>query len=161
FALRKPSYRIASPGYGPLSADLRISPRVSPAIVGMGLLEAIPASALERLSDPDDRDRDGISGRVNVVWNQVADRTDVGRFGWKAEQPSVLLQTAAAFDGDIGITSRLFPSENHTSRQTAAAGQPHGSEPQAADKVLDAVVLYARTLAVPAARGEDDPQVRR
>lgn len=161
FTLRAPSYRVASPGYGPLSPDLRVSPRVSPAIIGMGLLEAVPASALERLSDPDDRDRDGISGRVNVVWNPVTAHPDTGRFGWKAEQPSVLLQTAAAFDGDIGITSRLFPSENHTSRETAATGQPHGSEPQVGDKILDAVVLYARTLAVPAARGEDDPRVRR
>jgi len=161
FTLRKPSYRIANPGYGPPSPDLLISPRVSPAIVGMGLLEAVPAATLERLSDADDHDGDGISGRVNHVWNQVTSRADEGRFGWKAEQPSVLQQTAAAFAGDIGITSRLFPSENHTSAETAAARQPWSAGPQVGEKIFDAVVLYARTLAVPAARTDGDPQARR
>jgi CxxC motif-containing protein (DUF1111 family) len=161
FTLRKPSYRIANPGYGPPSPSLLISPRVSPAIVGMGLLEAVPAATLERLGDADDRDGDGISGRVNHVWNQAANRSDVGRFGWKAEQPSVLQQTAAAFAGDIGITSRLFPSENHTGAEIAAARQPSSAEPQVGDRIFDAVVLYARTLAVPAARTEGDPQARR
>jgi CxxC motif-containing protein (DUF1111 family) len=161
FSLRQPAYRIANVGYGPLDGPLLVSPRVSPAIVGLGLLEAIPSSTLERAADPDDADRDGISGRVNIVWDQVNSRTAIGRFGWKAEQPTVLQQAAGAFAGDIGITSALFRGENHTSREEAAAKQRARPEPEASEKVLQAVALYARSLAVPAARTADDPQAAR
>ena len=40
----------------------------------------------------------------------------IGRFGWKAEQPTVRQQAAGAFVGDIGITSPLFRDENCTRR---------------------------------------------
>jgi CxxC motif-containing protein (DUF1111 family) len=158
FSLRKPSYRIAHLGYGPIAQPLLMSPRVSPGIIGLGLLEAIPEAALQRLADPDDGDGDGISGHVNMVWDHGTSRTAVGRFGWKAEQPSVLQQTAAAFVGDIGITSPLFRAGNHTARENAAAQQPSRSEPELGEKIFHAVGLYARSLAVPAARTGDDPQ---
>jgi CxxC motif-containing protein (DUF1111 family) len=161
FSLRRPSYRIEHLGYGPMSQPLLISPRVSPGIVGLGLLEAIPEATLLRLADPEDTDGDGISGHVNMVWNHVTSRTSIGRFGWKAEQPSVLQQTAAAFNGDIGITSPLFRDENHTARERAAAQHPSRTEPEAGDKVFQAVGLYARSLAVPAARTGDDAHARR
>src|SRR6185369_1336376 len=112
FSLRVPSYRIANPGYGPLSPGLLVSPRVSPAVIGLGMLEAIPEATLRQREDPSDADGDGISGHLNVVRDQRLKKAAVGRFGWKAEQPSVLQQTAAAFVGDIGITSSLFGEEN-------------------------------------------------
>jgi CxxC motif-containing protein (DUF1111 family) len=161
FSLRSPSYRIANLGYGPISPQLLVSPRVSPAVIGLGLLEAIPEATLHRLADPDDADGDGISGHLNRVWNQQTNREDVGRFGWKAEQPSVLQQTAAAFVGDIGITSSLFGEENHTGHETAAALLPSGGTPELSETILQAVGLYARSLAVPAARVGDDPQRQR
>jgi CxxC motif-containing protein (DUF1111 family) len=157
FALRKPSYRITSPGYGPVARDLLTSPRVSPAIVGLGLLEAIPEDTLRRLADPDDVNRDGISGRANMVWDSVTGRTALGRFGWKAEQPSVLQQTAAAFVGDLGITSALFREENHTAAERSLMPRPQGGQPEVSETAFQSVVLYARSLAVPAARTDTDP----
>jgi CxxC motif-containing protein (DUF1111 family) len=112
------------------------------------------------MADPDDRNGDGISGRPNVVWNRVTQHTDIGRFGWKAEQPSVLQQSAAAFAGDIGITSTVFPRGNHGERQSSDE-HPSGGKPEVSDDILRAVVLYARTLAVPAARRVQDPRVER
>jgi CxxC motif-containing protein (DUF1111 family) len=94
---------------------------------------------LGALADPHDRDQDGISGRIGV-----------GRFGWKAEQPSVLAQTAAAFVGDMGLTSRVSPQENHRSEQGIALA--NGGEPELTDSILASVVFYSRTLAVPAPR---------
>lgn len=152
FSLRRPSYRIANLGYGPISPQLLISPRVSPGIIGLGLLEAIPAATLLDLADPNDANGDGVSGRVNEVWDHGANQTAVGRFGWKAEQPSVLQQTAAAFLGDIGITSPLFPNQNHTALENAATRRPSGGTPEVGEKIFRAVALYARSLAVPAAR---------
>lgn len=153
FALRVPTYEIVNLGYGPISSDLQISPRVAPAIVGLGLLEAVPESTLAQLAAKPDPD--GVSGRVNRVWNSEAASTAVGRFGWKAEQPTVAQQTAAAFAGDIGITSPLVRGENYTSGEPIAARQPTGGDPELSPRILDAVVLYARSLAVPAARSAD------
>ena len=47
--------------------------------------------------EPDDADGDGLSGRVNRVWDQQAHTIAIGRFGWKANQPSLRQQAAEAF----------------------------------------------------------------
>ena len=120
YALAQPHYRFEELGYGSLAADLRASPRVAPAMIGLGLLEAIPDATLLALADEDDRDHDGISGRPNRVSDVVHGRMAIGRFGWKAEQPSVLQQIAAAFQGDLGLSTALFPGQNHTQAEAAA-----------------------------------------
>src|SRR5262245_43426162 len=68
FSLRRPLYEISNLEYGPVSRELLTSPRVSPGIVGLGLLEAIPQATLERLSDPGDANGDGIAGHPNMIW---------------------------------------------------------------------------------------------
>jgi len=65
--LRKPNYSVRSLGYGPLHPDTMISPRVAPQMPGLGLLEAIPEHQIDLLADPDDKNRDGISGRPNLI----------------------------------------------------------------------------------------------
>jgi CxxC motif-containing protein (DUF1111 family) len=160
YTLRKPVVDIRDPRYGPVRSDLLTSSRMAPVMIGLGLLEAIPESALHALEDPDDRDGDGISGRLNLVWDHVAGSLRVGRFGWKAEQPSILQQTAGAFIEDIGITSDLFLRENHTATQMGAIDQPSGGSPEISRQILDAVVLYASTLAVPAQRDTDSAIVQ-
>jgi CxxC motif-containing protein (DUF1111 family) len=102
-----------------------------------------------------------VSGRLNVVWNEVTGRMDIGRFGWKAEQPSVAQQTAAAFGGDIGITSPLQRHENYTADEREAGQRPTGGDPEVSARIFEAVTLYARTLAVPAARTGDSAEAMR
>jgi len=160
FELREPSYRIEQLAFGELADDIRISPRLAPQVIGMGLLEAIPETRLLELEDPGDDDGDGISGRVNRVWDVQEQQLRIGRFGWKADQPSVEQQSAAAFLGDIGATTRLFTQENCPAPQLDCAQAPTGGEPEVQDDLLDAVVLYTRTLAVPIRRSADDPEVR-
>ena len=161
YALRKPSYAIEDLAFGPLHPDVMISPRVAPAIIGMGLLEAIPAGTVTALADPDDADGDGISGRPNSVWDVRARSFALGRFGWKANQPTIEQQVAGAFHGDIGITSTLFPDQNCPAPQTACAAAPDGGSPELPEARLGKVAFYSRTLAVPAMRNVDDVTVRR
>ena len=67
----------------------------------MGLLEAIPEADILSAADPDDADEDGVSGRVNTVWDECKGAIYLGRFGWKASAPTLEQQTARAFPGDL------------------------------------------------------------
>ena len=161
FSLRKPVYSVTNLGYGPLAKDVMMSPRVAPTMIGLGLLEAVPEETLRALAARQKTEGDGVAGRINFVWDETARKTVPGRYGWKAEQPTVLQQTAGAFVGDMGITSSLMPEENHTARQGICARQPSGGHPEVSDKILNDVVIYSRTLAVPARRHWTDPTVLR
>jgi CxxC motif-containing protein (DUF1111 family) len=165
-SLRRPSYRIADLGYGPLHPRTMISPRMAPQMIGLGLIEAIPAEVIRAREDPDDRDGDGISGRANLAWSVEHNHPMLGRFGWKAGQPSVLQQSAEAFAGDIGIGSWIKPQAwgDCTARQSLCRAAPHGGTARAphveiSDKLLDLVAFYARNLAVPPRRNADAPDV--
>ncbi len=160
YSLQVPSYHLVDLAYGPMHPDTMISPRIAPAMVGMGLLEAIPEEAIRALADPDDEDGDGISGRVNRVWDAEKGAMGMGRFGWKANVASVAQQVAGAFHGDIGITSSLHPAENCSSQQVTCMAAPNGGLPEIPDERLAKVVLYSQTLAVPAMRDVDQPDVR-
>lgn len=159
YSLRRPVYRAEDLGYGPLADDALFSGRVAPALVGIGLLDTIPHARLAELADPDDADGDGVSGRWNTVIDVATGERVVGRFGWKSEQPTVRQQVAAAFVGDIGITSSLFPADERTPAQRAAFDAPSGGDPEVSDEILDLVTFYCKTLAVPAQRGHDAPLV--
>jgi len=165
-SLRKPSYRVAELGFGPLHPQVMLSPRVAPPMIGLGLLEAIPAADILALADPDDRDGDGISGRANRVWSAKQQRVMLGRFGWKAGSPGIDEQSQEAFAGDIGIAVPLHPAPGGdcTELQTACLQAPNGNSPQydnleAHAQVTDLVAFYARNLAVPARRAPADPEV--
>jgi CxxC motif-containing protein (DUF1111 family) len=160
YELTKPEYRIEHPGYGAPSNELLISARVAPAMIGLGLLEAVPERALREREDPNDTNHDGVSGRANLVWDVRLAAPALGRFGWKAEQPTIEQQSAAAFLADLGVTSALFPDEACTLAEQRCREQPNGGSPELSDELLRSIVLYARTLGVPARRGGDDPVVR-
>ncbi|GGX59076.1 di-heme oxidoreductase family protein [Saccharospirillum salsuginis] len=159
--LREPVLDLTDLNYGPLADDVQTSIRVAPAMNGLGLLEAIPDTDILAWEDPDDDDGDGISGRANWVWDQAAERTRLGRFGWKAGQPTLRQQNAAAFNGDMGLTTDLFVAENCTSAQTLCADQPNGGSPEVRTELLDNVTFYSAHLGVPAQRDHDAPEVLR
>lgn len=165
--LRKPTYTAANLGYGPLHPHAMLSPRVAPQMIGLGLLEAVPAADILALADPDDADGDGISGRPNVVWSVEFDQPMLGRFGLKAGAPTIRHQSAAAFAGDIGISNPLFPAPwgECTDAQQDCQGAPHGDEDLRGFEIdaegLDLVTFYSRNLAVPARSNVDDPDVLR
>ncbi len=164
--LRAPRYSVINPAYGPLHPEVRLSPRIAPQMIGLGLLEAIPEKDILALADPDDANGDGISGKANEVWSIKADRPVLGRFGWKAGNPDVEQQSAEAFSGDIGLSNPLFPASygDCTAAQTACRTAPHGDSPrqdghEIGRELFDLVVFYAQNLAVPPRRRPDDPEV--
>lgn len=161
YSLRAPTVELVNLQYGPLGADFAMSARVAPAVIGLGLLEAIPEEQILAHADPDDRDGDGVRGRPNRVADIRKQGESLGRFGWKAGQPTVEQQSAGAFNGDIGITSSLFPADHTTEGQTAARTARNGGEPELSDHKLDRITLYCRTLAVPARRDAAKPEVLR
>lgn len=165
-SLRNPTYALSNLGYGPTHPDIMLSPRVAPQMIGLGLLDAIPASDILALADQNDVDGDGISGRAQIVISREYGVPMLGRFGLKAGQPSVWEQSAAAFHGDIGISSTLFPSGagECSDAQTACKAAPDGNTPvhddaEISDEGLELVSFYASNLAVPARRDVDAPNV--
>jgi CxxC motif-containing protein (DUF1111 family) len=167
-SLRRPTYAAADLGYGPLHEEAMLSPRVAPQMIGLGLLEAIPAADILALADPDDANGDGISGRPNIVWSVEFGMPMLGRFGLKAGVPTIREQSAGAFAGDIGIASPLFPDlwGDCTEIQTGCRSAIHGGDaPQDGFEIdaesLDLVTFYSRNLGVPARRNEADPEVLR
>ncbi len=161
--LRRPAYSVTDTAYGALDQDTILSPRAAPQMIGLGLLEAIPAEDILAREDPDDTDGDGISGRANRVGDQL------GRFGLKAGQPSLRDQSAQAFFADMGLSTDLHPDPwgDCTRLQPACLTAPHGQESTVRDGLevdrasLDLVTYYARNLGVPARRAVDDPTTLR
>lgn len=161
YTLMRPSYTISNLKYGNLDASVMMSPRVAPTMTGMGLLEAISESDILEFADENDSNADGISGRPNYVWNVKEQTTTLGRFGWKANQPSVEQQVAGAFAGDIGITSTMFPHTDVTDAQADATRDVEsGGDPEIVDRLLRFVVIYSANLAVPARRNTTDAEVK-
>jgi CxxC motif-containing protein (DUF1111 family) len=151
----------AIPGVEPehVPAGAAVSLRLPPPVFGVGLIEAIPASTILALSDADDRDDDGISGRPN--WVSAAEYVPagepgggegerLGRFGRKAQVSNLLEQVVAAYHQDIGITSDYLVQENRNPLATVPIEAVDGAiDPEIPAATVQAVVHYIRTLAPP------------
>jgi CxxC motif-containing protein (DUF1111 family) len=90
-------------------ANRNIIFRIPTPVFGAGLIEQVPdATIVDNLRANSDRKRDlGISGRVNRNGNDGM----ITRFGWKAQNMSLLLFSGEAYNVEMGITSELFQSE--------------------------------------------------
>lgn len=157
-SLRTPVYTIEN-AYANWPANAMISPRIAPPVFGLGLLEAISEQDILVHADEYDIDLNGISGKPNYVWDVLSQQHALGRFGWKCGAPSLLQQTAGAYNEDMGITNFIFPKESSHSQI-----QQEGDlvqETELSDSLLHAVSHYVATLAVPARRDLDAPIVQR
>jgi CxxC motif-containing protein (DUF1111 family) len=166
--LRRPEYRVSNLGYGLLTPNTTFSPRVAPAVFGLGLLEAIGEVDIRAGADPNDLDGNGISGKVNDVWSVALGKTTLGRFGWKAGQATIADQNAAALSNDIGIANPLAPAlwGDCTARQSTCRAGPHGGskrhdELEVSSKVTRHLAFYLQGLAPPPARDRDLAEGRR
>jgi CxxC motif-containing protein (DUF1111 family) len=157
FELLKPNYQLTRLAYGELAPHIGISVRLAPNVFGMGLLNAIKSDDLLNQEDINDSDADGISAKYNRVPNVINGDIEVGRFGFKAKQPNLHQQVAAAFRDDIGITNTSFSDESCTKTQTACnfAAEYGGhsvANLEIPDNRLDLTVTFNELLGVPPAR---------
>lgn len=162
YELQKPFYSLRKLNYGPTAPGLMIGPRIAPQVIGMGLLELIPEAEILRNAQTQAAAPGPIKGQVNRVWDQPSQQMMLGRFGWKANVATIAHQTAAAFQGDIGITSRLFPAQPCSARQKDCLAAPAGHDGKGVeidDETLSQVTFYQSTLAPPARREPRDAQV--
>lgn len=159
YTLRNPSIAFSDFKYSVIGSETQTSPRVAPQMIGLGLLETIPSSMIESWTDENDADQNGISGRVNRVYDIEKGQLEIGRFGWKSNAPNIKQQCAGAFYGDMGLTSSMHPDEDCVTGD--CAGQPNGGNPEVEEKALNQVALYSRNLAVPQQRNFDSETVKR
>lgn len=143
--LRRPEWRLVAPTHGDLGQS-RLSGRIAPPVVGVGLIDAIDAAEIRAAADPDDRDVDGISGRLPP-----------GRFGWRGEARDLVDQTTRAFSADMGIATAALPDPNGDCPRCPAVA----ARPEAEREVVDAIVAYVRNLGPPPRPNAGAPQVLR
>ncbi|PJZ27914.1 thiol oxidoreductase [Leptospira kmetyi] len=165
YSLRRPTFTISAWAFG-TPPVVNQSPRTSPMIPGLGLLEAIPEATIRSFADENDADGDGISGKPNTVWDAKLQKKVLGRFGWKANEPNLTQQNQGAFLGDIGITSPLFPTQNCTAAQTNCLASTPGNNGTAegteiSTRTADLVTLYTKLVSVPGRRNWTHPDVVR
>ena len=91
--------------------------RIPTPVFGAGLIEAIPDSAIlaNMASDAARKRPMGISGHPNAHLGGNANRSandgTITRFGWKAQNKSLLLFAGEAYNVEMGVTNQLFPQE--------------------------------------------------
>ncbi|MFW7382097.1 MAG: di-heme oxidoredictase family protein [Oligoflexus sp.] len=138
--LRKPIFVIDQAAYG--TDGLAISPRKPQALIGMGLLDAVPDNQIRELAK-------NSTGKVSEVKGRV------GRFGWKASQASVRDQIAAALKNDMGVLSRQFTAMD------CAGSSCQAGKGRLPEQAMDELESYVALLGVPPRNAPFDPRVRR
>jgi CxxC motif-containing protein (DUF1111 family) len=170
--LRVPHVEFRDLQFGPIDGSTMTSVRIAPALIGLGLLEAVPE---ERILEQAARQASlGLRGKPNFGWDYENGKRALGRFGWKASQPSLRQQVAAAFLADIGATTYLFPEENCPAVQKQCRDVPSAAKcggqggctgndyrPEVQPSRLNGITVYMQSLAVPARRAPEDPTVKR
>lgn len=152
----------AIPGYEPESLPNGVTSTllIAPAVSGLGYLDAVSDADLIALSDPDDLDGDGVSGRVH--WNDIPEYVTlrpnsisnngryITRFGKKGGAYDLLHQTSGAYNQDMGVTSLFEPIDPYSGLEV---------DPEVSTQTVHDVVFYLKTLKSPIQRNTDDPDV--
>lgn len=157
--LRKPKVRVENLNFGPLAEGTMLSLRNAQAMVGMGYLEAISDKDILALAQM--QKELGLNGRPNYVRDDIKQKTALGRFGWKANQPTVRQQIASAFAGDMGITSSLYPDPNCTAVQKECLEAIRNPKPELRPEMWEAITNWTLSLEVPQQRNKTKPEVKR
>ena len=124
--------------------------RLSPDLFGFGLIEAVDPDEIIRRADPDDRNHDGISGRVTLAEDEEGSGEQlVGRFGKKGQATSLLDFITDAFIYEQGITSEDEPEEQLVAGEELPDGVDLAPDPEITEEDLEDAVRFVQLLAPP------------
>lgn len=162
--------------------DVKFGARIGMPVFGLGLIGAINESDILALADADDADQDGISGKPNWVCDKekldacqannscaTSPAVSLGRYGWKANTPTVAHQGLGALRSDMGVTNPLFKNESTAGTDLLSGYKFRNpefttfSDTGITDADLEfskAVVFYTETLSVPPRRNYQNPDVQ-
>jgi CxxC motif-containing protein (DUF1111 family) len=102
-----PGCSMAQPDFAAEAANNNLSFRIPTPVYGAGLIENIAdATILANLAASASRQL-GIAG----VPNRSGNDGSITRFGWKAQNKSLLVFAGEAYNVEMGVTNELFPSE--------------------------------------------------
>ena len=152
-------WRMRAPHYdlglkrGPLAPTTLIKPRLAPALFGLGLLEAVPETVI---SEGASEAPVGAGRPGKAAWQVRQGARLLGRFGWQAESVSVRDQATKAFAREMGLTSAERASDDCTAAEADCLAQLSGGSPEVSAELVDAVVAFVRTRAVPRAPAAAD-----
>jgi CxxC motif-containing protein (DUF1111 family) len=131
-----------------------VAKRLTTPVFGAGLLEAIPDS--EILNNAARPKPDGVSGRAAHITDAATGAARIGRLGWKAQHSNLLSFAADAYLNEMGVTSRLFPTENAPDGNVAllakyltTTGINDPVDPATGRSDIDASADFMRLLAPP------------
>jgi CxxC motif-containing protein (DUF1111 family) len=166
-----PGCNIAQPSFTPAGDPLtgqggnpNIIFRIPTPVFGSGLIEAIPDSAIlaNLAANASEKEALGIHGHANAHLSGNVNRSGndgtITRFGWKAQNKSLLMFSGEAYNVEMGISNELFPQEreeapscifNPTPDDTDNF-TPAGSSPTAVLSDIEAFANFMRLLAPPA-----------
>ena len=161
-----PGCTLAQPDFGAELARGNIIFRIPTPTFGTGLIEQIPDSAIlaNLTQDRVEKRAMGIAGRPNIVLpfhtisgqpNKNGNDGTLGRFGWKAQNKSLLVFAGEAYNVEMGITNEAFPTERDETVACQFAPLPNSVHDLAAKTLLDGIssiekfALFMRFLAPP------------
>lgn len=137
--------------YDPALADC-FEQRQTPTLFGLGLIESIPAANITANEDPNDTNADGISGFAHRV--TVNGVQEIGRFGWKANIPTIRDFIRDAMQNELGVTTI------DDGRGFGIATDTDGvADPELSQADSDAMFFFFANLAAPPRAGNTDPGV--
>jgi mono/diheme cytochrome c family protein len=86
--------------------------RLTTPLFGLGLVDAVSDATLLELARLESRNLPATQGTPNLVAEISTGATRVGRFGWKAQVPTLHQFSGDAYLNEMGITNPDFPEEN-------------------------------------------------
>ena len=95
----------------PAEANVTAGRRTT-SLFGLGLVDAVTDASLVELASRQRARTPATAGRAHFVADAVSGEQRIGRFGWKAQVPSLLHFAGDAYLNEMGITSPFFPEEN-------------------------------------------------
>jgi hypothetical protein len=162
-----PGCMLVQPDFEKELARRNVIFRIPTPMFGAGLIEQIPDQAIlaNQANDAPKKKALKIAGRPNIVLaghaisgqaNNNGNDGTVARFGWKAQNKSLLLFSGEAYNVEMGITNELFQTERDETRTCQVAAVPNdvtktdGKTPVEATSAIDKFALFMRFLAPPA-----------